>query len=455
MEKIRSKILYIALGFGLGIASVYPLQKAKAMSQSAEEYLHIMHEITAYLETDFVEKLDESNMYQGAIRGILASTKDPHTRFLNKEEFAELQTETRGSFGGLGIEVVFQDGKILIISPIDDTPADRAGIKPQDKIIEIDGKKTEEMSLNDAIRYMRGDVGSGVTLTIEREHLKPFKVDLVREKIKIQYIKTEFLADEKIGYIRLLQFMGRENTGKDFANAVESFHKKNAKGIIIDLRNNPGGLLDLSVEISELFLPPDKEIVSVRGRGGKLVRTYKAGANAGKYSKVPIVVLMNQGSASASEILGGALKDHKRATLLGTKSFGKGSVQNIYNLPYDTGVAITIQKYYTPSGVTIHGKGIEPDVLVSAIQPTGDDKFFLEKLNQSKLLKTYAKKNPNYNAKSAEGFLKLLKQKKISISPDLSKFLYYSETSIGKQRELINLEFDPQLAKAISLISSK
>ncbi|MCC5813744.1 MAG: S41 family peptidase [Leptospira sp.] len=451
----QSRIFYLFIGFSIGLLSFYPFHKAKALSQDAEEYLHILHEVTAFLETDYVEKVDEKELYKGAIQGVLSSLKDPHTRFMTKEEFSDLQTETRGSFGGLGIEVIFLDGKIVIVSPIDDTPASRAGLLPQDKIVEIDGKKTQELSLTDAIEAMRGEVGSGITLKIEREGMKTFDIDLVREKIKIQFIKTEFVSKEKIGYIRLLQFMGKETTAKEFETAIAGFQKQGAKGIIIDLRNNPGGLLDLSIEMAELFLEPGKEIVSVRGRGGKLVKTHKASANAGKFKEIPLVILVNQGSASASEILGGALKDHKRAQLLGSKTFGKGSVQNIYNLPYDTGVAITIQKYYTPSGVTIHGKGIEPDVSVEGITPKDDDRFYVEKLNRTNIVQEFTKKFPDYSEANAQKFIETIKKERINLSKDLARFIYFSEATIGKKKELINRDFDPQLTKAIEILSKK
>jgi carboxyl-terminal processing protease len=452
MKIIESKYFYGFIGFLIGCFAFYPLGKAKAISKDAEEYLQIMHEVVSYLETDYVEKVDESDLYKGAIQGILASVKDPHTRFLNKDEFKELQSETRGSFGGLGIEVIFFEGKMIIVSPIDDTPASRAGLKPEDKIVEIDGKSTLGMSLSEAVGMMRGEVGSGLSLKIERNGSKPFSVDLVREMIKIQYIKTEFLPKEKLGYIRLLQFMGKETTAKEFETSIEEFRKQGAKGIIIDLRNNPGGLLDLSIQIAELFLEKDKEIVSVKGRGEKLIRTFRAGASSGKFLDIPIVVLMNNGSASASEILGGALKDQKRAKLLGTKSFGKGSVQNIYNLPHGTGVALTIQKYYTPSGISIHGKGIEPDILVEPITAKEDEKFYLEKLQKKSLLKDFVKIHPNYTEATSSQFIQELKKEKIEISDSLAKYLYYAESMIGKKPKLINPEFDPQLTEAIKIL---
>jgi len=451
--KFLKNLSWMGTGFILAFLIFALPPKAKAFSQDAEEYLQILHEIVSYLETDYVEKVNEADLYKGAIQGILSSLKDPHSRFLNKEEFKELQSETRGSFGGLGIEVIFQDGKILIVSPIDDTPASRAGLLPEDKIIEINGNKTQSMNLNDAISLMRGEVGSGVSLMIERKNVKPFSVDLVREMIKIQYIKKELLKDDKIGYIRLLQFMGKDTTGKEFYQAIKDLTNQGAQSLVIDLRNNPGGLLDLAVQLSEIFLEKGKEVVSVRGRDGVMIRSYKSSTGLGKFLDLPVVILMNNGSASASEILAGALKDHKRAKLVGTKSFGKGSVQNIYNLPHNTGVALTIQKYYTPSGVSIHGKGIEPDVLIEPVGPKDDDKFYFEKLSKLNLLKTFTKENPAYSKKNADLFYQKLQKEKILLSEELSHFLYYSESMIGKKAPLIQLEFDPQLKVAIDLLN--
>lgn len=452
--KFLKNLSWLSLGFFLGFLIFAFPSKARALSQDAEEYLQVLHEIVSYLETDYVEKVNEADLYKGAIQGILSSLKDPHSRFLSKEEFKELQSETRGSFGGLGIEVLFQDGKILIVSPIDDTPASRAGLLPEDKIIEINGIKTQTMNLNDAISLMRGEVGSGVSLLIERKNVKPFPVDLVREMIKIQYIKKEYIKNEKIAYIRLLQFMGKDTTAKDFYQAIQDLTKQGAESLIIDLRNNPGGLLDLAVQLSEIFLDKGKEVVSVRGRDGVMIRSYKSSTGLGKFLDIPVVILMNNGSASASEILAGALKDHKRAKLVGTKSFGKGSVQNIYNLPHGTGVALTIQKYYTPSGVSIHGKGIEPDILIEPFGPKDDDKFYFEKLSKSNLLKTFTKENPIYSSMKGDLFYQKLQKEKILLSEDLSKFLYYSETMIGKKAPLITLEFDPQLKEAIQILNS-
>jgi carboxyl-terminal processing protease len=446
---------WLGVGFLLGAIVFANPPRAKAISQDSEEYLQILHEIVSYIETDYVEKVKEPDLYKGAILGILASLKDPHSRFLSKEEFKELQSETRGSFGGLGIEVVFIDGKIVIVSPIDDTPASRAGLQPEDKIIEINGLKTQSMNLNEAIGMMRGEVGSGISLLIERKNMKPFSVDLVREMIRIQYIKKEFLKDEKIGYIRLLQFMGKDSTAKEFNQAIQDLTKQGAKSLIIDLRNNPGGLLDLAVQLSEIFLEKGKEVVSVRGREGVMIKSYKSSASPDKFLDIPLVILMNNGSASASEILAGALKDHKRAKLIGTKSFGKGSVQNIYSLPHNTGVALTIQKYYTPSGVSIHGKGIEPDVLVEPISAKDEDKFYLEKLSKSGLIKKFTKDNPNYTSNSANLFIQSLQKEKIQLTDILAKFLYYNETMIGKKPPLIQREFDPQIHEAIQILKPK
>lgn len=455
MNRIRN-FIWLGSGIVLGILLSFPLAKAKALSSEAEEYLQILHEIVSYIETDYVEKVDEANLYKGAIQGILTSLNDPHSRFLSKDEFRDLQSETRGSFAGLGIEVVFMDGKIVIVNPpLDDTPASRAGLRAEDKIIEINGKSTAGMNLEKAIGEMRGKAGTGVQLRIEREKEIPFTVNLIREMIKIQYLKTEYLPKEQIGYVRLREFMGKDNTAGEFSAALENLQSQGAKAFIIDLRNNPGGLLDLSIQIAELFLDPGNQVVSVRGRGGQVVRTYTASKNAGKFRSVPVTILINQGSASASEILAGALKDYKRAKLVGSKSFGKGSVQNIYNLSHESGVALTIQKYFTPAGTSIHGIGIDPDVAVEAIAPLPEEKEEIDRLLKSGTLKAFIEKNPEYKPESVSKFLGLLRRENYKIQESLAKYIYFSEVNKGKTQALILREFDPQLEKAIEITQKR
>jgi len=452
--KNKERYIWISLVAILSCSLFQPIERVKAISTDGEKYLQILHEVVAFIETDYVESVEEKNLYVGAIKGLIASLGDPHSRFMGEDEFRHLQEETRGSFGGVGLEVTHSEGSILVISPYDDTPAMKAGIQPQDRILEIAGKSTEKMSIEDAVKLMRGAPGTNVTIKVKRKSAKePFFTTLTRELIKIQYLKSAFLENEKLGYIRLTQFMGRENnTGGEFKRIVQEFAAKEAQGIIIDLRSNPGGLLDLAIELSDIFLKPDLDIVSVKGRGEKLIRVYKSVDNQGKILDIPLVVLLNAGSASASEILAGALQDNKRAIIIGNQSFGKGSVQNIYTLPHKTGIALTIQKYYTPSGVSIHKKGITPDVVVNQITPDNDDKALLEKLAKTTILQTFIKENPGYSEKNVKLFQDLLAKKGYKMNKTISRYLLKKENAIGEKSPVYDREFDPQLNKAIELL---
>lgn len=430
-----------------------PIEKVKAISTEAEKHLQIFHEIVSYIETDYVERVEEKSLYQGAIRGLISSLNDPHSRFMSQDDFKELQDETRGTFGGIGIEVTYQDKSIIVISPIDDTPAMRAGILPEDRIVEINGKSTRKMNISEAVKIMRGPVGSSLSIKIKRkDFIDPIPLTLVRELIKINYIKSAFMEKDSIGYIRLSQFMGKHNTGKEFKKVINEFISKEPKGLIVDLRLNPGGLLDLAIDLSDIFLKPNLTIVSVKGRDGKLIKVYKASDSNFKLLTTPIVVMINAGSASASEIFAGALQDNKRALILGTQSFGKGSVQNIYPLPHNTGMALTIQKYYTPSGVSIHKKGIKPDIVVYPITPSDIDKVYLEKIYQDKLLKIFVQEFPGYTDYNKQLFQKYLSNKGYKISKTISDYILKKENNIGKETSVYDTEFDPQLEKAIELI---
>lgn len=451
--KNKERFLWITLSVLLLVSNFFTLEKAHALSRDAEKYLQIFHEISTLIESDYVDATEDKNVYLGAIKGMIGSLGDPHTRFMEEEDFKQLQEETRGSFGGVGIEVTQQDGVLLVITPIDDTPAQRAGILPQDRIIEINGQSTEKMNLSDAIKIMRGPAGSPVTLKIRRKNTKdPLSVTLNRELIKIQFLKSAFLDKEKIGYIRLSQFMGRESTSNDFKRIIRDFQDKKAVGIIVDLRSNPGGLLDLSIDLSDLFLSEGKDIVSVKGRGEKLIRVYKSTSGSDKITEIPMIVLLNNGSASASEIFAGAMQDNKRATILGNQSFGKGSVQNIYPLSHKTGIALTIQKYYTPSGISIHKKGITPDLVINQVTPDDDEKNALEKLMKANILSGFVSEHPGYNEKNVAAFLDLLNKKNIKLRETIARFVLKREYSLGQPAPVYDREFDLQLNKAIELL---
>lgn len=449
-ERIFWLITVVAL-FVWNFSSSLP--RAKAFSADSEKYMQVFHEVIASIETDYVEAIDEKTLIQGAIKGLLASLNDPHSRFMPEDEFKSLQEEKRGSFGGVGLEVTHSDGSILVISPIEDSPAMKAGMQPQDRILEINGQSTEKMSIMDAVKIMRGQVGTSVTIKIKRKSLRePFNLSLTRELIKIQFLKTTFMDQEKIGYIRLAQFMGSENTLSEFKKMLNDINAKQPKGLIIDLRSNPGGLLDMAVDLCDIFLKPGVDILSVKARGDRLVKIFKATDSGLKVLDVPMVVLLNAGSASASEIFAGAMQDHKRAMIIGTQSFGKGSVQNIYNLSQKTGMALTIQKYYTPSGVSIHKKGITPDILVNQLTPDDDEKIVLEKIAKTNISQTFAKENPDYNDKNVKAFQELIEKKGYILSKPMSRYLIKREYFMNEKQPIIDREFDLQLNKAIEVL---
>ena len=325
------------------------------------ELLNLFGEVLERAKTSYVDEVSDEQLIQSAINGMLIAL-DPHSSYMDNKDFKYMNEQTYGKFGCLGIEVTMESGVVKIVSPLDDTPAYKAGLKPGDYIINIDGESVVGMTLNDAVDKMRGKIGSKVKLTIRRLNQKPFEVTIKREEIKIQTVKSS-IKGEDVAYIRITSFS--EDTDKMVEKAVSDAKKKqkgNLKGIVIDVRNNPGGLLDQAVSVSDLFLNQG-EIVSTRSRNEE--DTVKYNAKKGDIAEgLPIVVLVNDGSASASEIVAGALQDHKRAIILGEKTFGKGSVQTVIPLGKHGAMRLTTARYYTPSGRSIQVKGIEPDVEV-------------------------------------------------------------------------------------------
>ena len=335
-------------------------KKAASDNMDTYELLNLFGDVLERAKTSYVEEVSDQQLIEAAINGMLTSL-DPHSSYMDGRDFKYMSEQTKGKFGGLGIEVTMENGVVKVITPMDDTPAYKAGLKPGDYIVNIDGESVVGMSLNDAVDRMRGKVGSKVKLTIRRFNEKPFDVTIKREEIKIQSVKTDMKGDDVL-YVRITSFS--EDIDKNITKAVKSAMKKHKdlKGIVIDIRNNPGGLLDQAVSVSDLFL--DKgEIVSTRSRNEE--DTVKYTAKPGDITNgLPIVVIVNDGSASASEIVAGALQDHKRAVILGEKTFGKGSVQTIIPLNNNGAMRLTTARYYTPSGRSIQVKGIVPDVIV-------------------------------------------------------------------------------------------
>ena len=332
------------------------------------EKIDLFGEVLENIQKDYVDDVDQSDMMDSAINGVLQSL-DPYSSYMSPELFEEMQTDTRGEFGGLGIEIGMEAGVVKVISPIDDTPAAKAGIKAGDYIVKIGNEQVQGKSLLEAVKLMRGPVGTSIELTVRRKKVKkPLEFKIERKIIEVQSVSSKIIGEEKnLGYIRLKSF--NENSDKQFLKSVKEFEKKSKiKGYVFDLRNNPGGLLTQAINITDFFLE-DGEIVSTKGR--KVSETRKFFARKGDEIKgKPIVVLINNGSASASEIFAGALKDHKRAIILGENSYGKGSVQSIIPLRNGGGMRLTISKYYLPSGKSISEVGVTPDIV---IEEEGDD----------------------------------------------------------------------------------
>jgi carboxyl-terminal processing protease len=348
-------------------------EASKKTKSDKYKNIELFSKVLHLVESNYYEEVDTEKLIHGGIKGML-KTLDPHTNFLPPKIFKEFRTETQGKFGGLGIEVTMQDGLLMVVTPIDDTPAMKAGVEAGDKIVKIDGSSTKGLSLQEAVSKMRGKPGSKVKLTVMRPGAKKFiDIDIKRAVIKVRPVKHA-LMEKGIGYVRLSNF--QERSAKEIKNAIKKIEKSGKlKGLILDLRSNPGGLLDQAVDVSNLFVD-DGIIVSTRARreDGKEVRYAKKGIARNDFA---MAVLVNGSSASASEIVAGALKDHKRAIIMGEKTFGKGSVQTVIEVGKDMGIKLTIAQYYTPLGTSIQAKGIEPDILLSNYDP--------EKLDEAKI----------------------------------------------------------------------
>ena len=370
---------WVSVGVLAGTLTTVSLQTVArgAMTPLPLEEIQQLSAVFGLVKTDYVEPVDDKKLITDAISGMVASL-DPHSQYFDKKSFAEFREGTSGRFVGVGIEITQEDGLIKVVSPIEGSPAFRAGLKTNDLITKIDESAVKGMSLSDAVKKMRGEPNTKVTLTILRkEESRSFPVSITREEIKTQSVKGK-IVEPGYGWIRLSQF--QERTVDDFVRKAEELYKQDPrlKGMVLDLRNDPGGLLDAAVAISAAFLPDDVTVVSTNGQLAESKATYKASpefyARRGSgdplkrlpaaLKTVPLVVLVNEGSASASEIVAGALQDHKRATVMGSQTFGKGSVQTVRPLGPDTGIKLTTARYYTPSGKSIQATGIVPDVMI-------------------------------------------------------------------------------------------
>lgn len=358
-------VVAVALITFIGISTQ---RRCNAQGGNDYEYIGLFTDVMTIVKKSYVEEVDSKKLIYGAINGMLAAL-DPHSSFMTPETFKEMKIDTKGAFGGLGIEISIKDGILTVISPIEDTPAQRAGIKAGDQIVKIDDRFTKDLSITDAVKRMRGPKGSKVVLTIMRDGFeRPKEFPLMRDIIQVKSVKSR-LFDGGYGYVRVAQF--QERTDEDFAKALKSLVEENKgkplAGLVLDLRNDPGGLLDQAVKISDHFMESGKLIVYTAGREKESKMQFVASSRS-KEPGYPIVVLINAGSASASEIVAGALQDHKRGIVMGTQSFGKGSVQTIIPLSDDSGLRLTTARYYTPLGRSIQAKGITPDIVVEQVE---------------------------------------------------------------------------------------
>ena len=378
--KYKNVLIIFALTFAL-ITMFYFKNSSSAYASKTSlplNQLQAFSEVYLKIKQNYVQDITDKELFDNAIKGMLEGL-DPHSTFLNEKDFKDLQIGTKGEFGGLGIEVTMEDGFVKVITPIDDTPAYKAGVKSGDLIIEIDAKPVKGLSLNQAVDLMRGKVGSPILLTIARTGENgPIEIKIVRAKIKVKSVKYEII-DDNYGYIRISSFQNK--TGNNLYDAISNLKKDakgNIKGFVIDMRNNPGGVLGAAVDVSDAFIKGKKKLVFTKGKTENAVYEFTSN-NTDLAEGKPIVVLINGGSASASEIVAGALQDHKRAIIMGTQSFGKGSVQSILPITSKTAVKITTARYYTPNGRSIQAKGITPDIIVKDLE--------LSSLNKNKMIK--------------------------------------------------------------------
>lgn len=383
----RRDLLILLLGVTLGVILVFGrgvlAERAEGTTQLPLTELRTFSEVFARIKKDYVKEVDDKELLQNAVTGMLSGL-DPHSSYLDAEAFRELQVGTSGEFGGLGIEVTMEDGFVKVVTPIDDTPAQRAGMEPGDLIIRLDDTPVKGLSLSDAVKIMRGKPGTDINLTVVREGAeKPLKIVITRAVIQVRSVKSRML-DDGYGYLRITSFQSK--TAKNLEDAITELRKKNTgtlKGVVLDLRNNPGGVLNGAVAVSDAFLKKGI-IVKTEGRVSDSNLNFNATPDD-LLDGAPLVVLINSGSASASEIVAGALQDHKRALIMGTRSFGKGSVQTILPLNNGSAVKLTTALYFTPSGRSIQAEGIDPDIVIDNIKVTQQENKGMKPVSESDL----------------------------------------------------------------------
>jgi len=405
--------------------------------------------ITAYraIQNEYIEKVEPSQLMEGAIKGMIESLEDPYSHWMDEEIYNEMKQEKEGEFGGVGIQISIEDNFLTIISPLEGSPASKAGLEPKDRIIKIDGESAEKITLTEAMKKLRGEPGTEVKMTIQRrEEENPLEFTITRAIIKFPNIKEETLK-ENIGYIKIVGFTN-ENTAEDLRKALIKLKTIQIEALILDLRYNPGGLLTQAVEVADEFLSSGV-IVSIKGRDSSQNQVYSA-HQQGEGEKIPLIILINQGSASASEIVASAIKENKRGILLGEKTFGKGTVQAIIPINKEGAMTLTTAKYYTPSEISIEGEGIEPDIKVEAFKLTEEEKEILVKLKESKLIEEFLIQYPYWEQVDLTSLRSELEKEEITIEKELlQRFLRQEDKN--KDNDILN---DLQLLEAIEILGN-
>lgn len=347
-----------------------PAQAAPEKEEDIYKQLELFSGALSLIRAEYVDNVKSKDLIYGALKGMIQSL-DKYSEFMDPETYAEMKTETEGEFGGIGIEIAIKDDLLTVIAPIDDTPAFKAGVKAGDRIVKINKDITRGITLLEAVKKLRGKAGTAVSMTVLREsENKLLDFNITRDIIKVKSVKDAKILEDKIGYVRLSVF--QERSAKDLESALLELEKQGMDSLILDLRNDPGGLLNVAADVSDKFLPAGEMIVYTKGRDNKQGMEFKAKEKKAR-TGYPMVVLVDQGSASASEIVAGALQDHKRAIIVGVKTYGKGSVQTVIPLPDGSAIRLTTSKYYTPNGRSIHGQGITPDLVVEREQPKKEE----------------------------------------------------------------------------------
>jgi carboxyl-terminal processing protease len=440
---------YILAALALVLLTSFGFKRGQIIDGQLYRYLRIFNEAIIHVQRHYVEpeKVKIKSLFHGALDGMLRALKDPYTKFLPPSLYKDTRVETRGAFGGLGIEITIKDGKLIIITPLEGTPAERVGLAAGDWITHIDGKSTEGITLQEAVKKLRGKEGTTVTVRVNREG-EELEFKIVRERIKIKSVKYGFLK-EGLGYLRICTF--NQHTEQELLQALKSMETGGLDALVLDLRNNPGGLLEQAVAVADSFID-EGLLLYTKGRGQKIYARYEASEHRTLYHK-PLVVLINKGTASAAEIVAASLKDRERATVVGTKSFGKACVQTLFPLPDGSGLCLTTAYYYTPSGLCIHEEGIKPHIEVQPLLPSKEEKKMIERLEKEGFLKDFIQGCRHPTTEDIKEFLRYLEKRDIKLSMRLLRILINRELEQRgwKKRPLFDLESDPQLQRAIKI----